>query len=105
MKIDVEAIAPHEFRVVVEDDGGKSEYLVRVSLQDLAHYGAGATGKQLVEESFRFLLERERKEEILRALELPVIDRLYPEFHDEITRRLSEPRPLSDSIGAPSSPA
>ncbi len=88
MEIHVEAIAPQEFRVVVEDNRGQSEHIVRVSLQDLAHYGAGASGKRLVEESFRFLLERARKEEILRALELPVIDRLFPEFHDEITRRL-----------------
>jgi hypothetical protein len=44
--------------------------------------------QRLIEESFRFLLEREPKESILSSFELPVIARYFPEYPDEIAQRL-----------------
>jgi hypothetical protein len=41
-----------------------------------------------VEESFRFLLEREPKESILRRFNLTVISRYFPEYEREIKGRL-----------------
>jgi hypothetical protein len=41
-----------------------------------------------VEESFRFLLEREPKESILRRFNLTVISRYFPEYEREIKTRL-----------------
>jgi bifunctional DNA-binding transcriptional regulator/antitoxin component of YhaV-PrlF toxin-antitoxin module len=42
----------------------------------------------LVRESFMLLLEREPKESILRSFSLDVIERYFPEYADEIVKRL-----------------
>ena len=67
-------VAEHE--VIVE----------RATLDDLA---PGATPELLVEESFRFLLEREPRESILRSFELPIIARYFADYPDEIRGRLA----------------
>jgi hypothetical protein len=60
-----------------------------------ATYDAIAAGnvppEELVLASFRFLLERERKESILREFDLDVIGRYFPEYRREIAGYL-EPR-------------
>jgi len=43
----------------------------------------------LVEESFDFLLERERNTSILRRFALPEISGYFPEYVEEMRRRLS----------------
>jgi hypothetical protein len=48
------------------------------------------TDRVLVEESFRFLLEREPNTSIMRAFDIEVIGRYFPEWRDEMTRRLSD---------------
>ena len=58
----------------------------RATLDDLA---PGATPEALVEASFRFLLEREPAESILRSFELPIIGRYFADFPDEIRRRMA----------------
>jgi hypothetical protein len=58
----------------------------RATLDDLA---PGATPELLVEASFRFLLEREPPESILRSFELPIIARYFADYPDEIRRRLA----------------
>ena len=45
--------------------------------------------ERILEESFRFLLEREPASAILRRFELPVIARYFPEYEREIKRRLA----------------
>lgn len=57
----------------------------RETLHDLA---PGATPEALVAESFRFLLEREPPESILRSFELPIIGRYFGDYADEIRRRM-----------------
>ncbi|MBL7183234.1 MAG: hypothetical protein ISS50_02165, partial [Anaerolineae bacterium] len=47
-----------------------------------------ASPEDLVAESFRFLLEREPKESILRSFDLMVIGRYFPEYRREIVKRL-----------------
>ena len=44
---------------------------------------------RVVEESVRFLLEREPNTSILRTFPLPVIAEYFPEFPAEIARRLT----------------
>jgi hypothetical protein len=46
------------------------------------------TREELIRRSFEFLLEREPKDAILRAFDLPVIARYFPEYEAEIGRRL-----------------
>jgi hypothetical protein len=43
---------------------------------------------ELVEETFRFLLEREPATSIMREFSLDVVSRYFPEYEDEIRQRL-----------------
>ena len=56
-----------------------------MTLDDIA---PGATPEELVRESFVYLLEREPRESIMRAFELPIIARFFGDYPDEISRRL-----------------
>jgi len=86
-EIDVAHAEGDEYRVTVREGGGSSEHVVTVSDGDLVRFAPGSDKETLVEESFRFLLEREPKESILSAFELPVIGRYFPEYPAEIKRR------------------
>ncbi len=50
--------------------------------------GDKTTPEALVEESFRFLLEREPNTSILSSFELPLIGRYFPEYENEIRKRI-----------------
>jgi hypothetical protein len=77
--------------VTVGDDAGATHHEVRVSAADLERFGAGSLDPDvLVRASFDFLLEREARESILRSFELPLIGRYFPEYPDEIVRRLRQ---------------
>ena len=49
---------------------------------------AAAVPERVLEESFRFLLEREPNTSILASFALPAIARYFPEYEQEIARRL-----------------
>lgn len=85
-EIEVTEAGPGTFRVVVREGGGETTHEVSASEADLARYGAADDPAGLVERSFRFLLAREPKEAILGRFELPVIERYFPEYADEIRR-------------------
>lgn len=77
------------FAVTVREGGGTTEHRVRIPDGYAAELGLeDADPVALVEESFAFLLEREPKESIMSSFELPVIARYFPEYPDEITRRM-----------------
>ncbi|HWH36244.1 MAG TPA: hypothetical protein VNT28_00530 [Candidatus Limnocylindrales bacterium] len=79
--------------VVVGDDPQATRHEVRVEHDDLTSLDPGRDQPAaLVEESFRFLLEREPREAILRRFALPVISRYFPEYEREIRRRLAGAR-------------
>ncbi len=86
--VDVAREGPEEFRVEVTEGETKSTHEVRATAADVDELGAGSDAETLIRESFRFLLEREPKESILSRFELPVIGRYFPEYPDEIRRRL-----------------
>jgi hypothetical protein len=90
-EIRVSQRADGEFEVVVVEKDGRTTHRVRVSRRERELYGAGTEPAALVEESFRFLLEREPKESILGSFDLSVIERYFPEYPDEIRRRLGRP--------------
>lgn len=75
-------------RVTVGDDPAATTHEVNVTDEDLSRLAPGAEVERLVEASFRFLLEREPREAILRRFELPVIERYFPEYAAELRRRL-----------------
>ena len=71
-----------------------STHSVRVPAADLARLAPGsASPEDLVERSFAFLLEREPPGSILRAFDLGVISRYFPEYESEIRRTGGSGRP------------
>ena len=77
------------FRVEIREGKSNSVHDVTVTHGDLATFAKGHGPQKLLEESFRFLLEREPKEAILPQFELPVIARYFPDYPTEIRRRLT----------------
>jgi len=53
--------------------------------------GGHTSAEKLVEKSFEFLLKRESNTSILRAFELPVIGRYFPEYETTIRKMLKMP--------------
>lgn len=82
--IEVTETGSGSFRVVISDGRSTSEHQVTLGEGDQARIPDGSTGADLVEASFRFLLDREPKESILSSFELGVISRYFPEYDDEI---------------------
>jgi hypothetical protein len=70
-----------EYHVAIDaPDGTSSSHVVRVWPSDVARYAPDCTPEELLEASFRFLLEREPKEAILTRFDLPVIERYFPDY-------------------------
>lgn len=89
-KIDVTPAGNDLYRVEVTDEQGTSSHDVTIPDGYPDEIGAGDVAhSDLVFESFRFLLEREPKEQIMGRFELPVIARYFPEYEDEIGGRVS----------------
>ena len=86
--IEVRRAGGEEYEVTVHASGTRTVHRVRVSQSEHARYGSGATPERLVEESFRFLLEREPATSILSRFELSVIERYFSEYAEEIRNRL-----------------
>ena len=78
-----------DFDVRVQDPAGTSRHRVTVSPAELSKYAPDADRAALVEESFRFLLEREPKESILSRFSLSTIERYFPEYAEQIRHRVS----------------
>lgn len=72
--------------VDVVDQGSATDHTVEVSAAELDRWGRGRTPEELVRDSFRFLLDREPKESILREFKLSVITRYFPDYEAAITR-------------------
>lgn len=82
--------AGFQCRVNVGTDPGATHHEVFVSSADLARLAPeGTPAELLVEEAFRFLLEREPREAILARFDISVIGRYFPGGPDEIGRRVT----------------
>jgi hypothetical protein len=69
--------------VVVADDRSQTSHVVTVSEAELTRYADSSTDVgAFVADAFRFLLERESKESILRRFAIGDIERYFPEFGD-----------------------
>lgn len=79
---------PMRFEVVVEAGGGTpTRHEVTASAVDVARLTPGAQSPEaLIEASFRFLLDREPKESILRRFDLTVIARYFPDYERALPR-------------------
>jgi hypothetical protein len=79
-EIDIEVVTEGIYRVIVTADGSSSTHTVTVTPDDLSRLASGASGEDLVDASFRFLLDREPKESIMSRFDLSVIKRYFPEY-------------------------
>lgn len=86
--IRVSHIGEDRYSVEVQDRTGSTRHEVDVPLAALDRFAAGTGAARLLEESFRFLLEREPKEAILRRFEISEIARYFPEYPEEIRERV-----------------
>ena len=87
-QIKVERLTDTRFRVSVTEGQTATVHEVTLGEADRTRYAGDASPEHLIEASFRFLLEREPKESILRTFALPVIERYFPDYPSEIRRRL-----------------
>jgi hypothetical protein len=89
MPITIEKINETTFKVTVSDRTATT-HMVTVSPEYWQKLTEGkVTAEKLVEKSFAFLLEREANTSILRAFELPVIQRYFPEYEKTIRTMLA----------------
>lgn len=88
-EISVTAASDDMYEVTVRESDGQTEHRVTMTADDVAWLGAeGASAQDVLEESFRFMLAREAKEAILARFDLRTIARYFPEYPEEMRRRL-----------------
>ena len=76
---------PLTFEVTVRDGGGETRHDVTMSRATCARLTSGQhPPERCVEAAFRFLLDREAKESILRRFDVTVISRYFPDFEREL---------------------
>ncbi len=87
-QISVEPTGANGYRVTVAEGSSTTSHDVTCTEADCRRFGGDTPAAALIAESFRFLLEREPKESILRQFELSVIGRYFPEYPSQIRSRL-----------------
>jgi hypothetical protein len=82
---------PLSFEVVVGDERSETRHQVTMTRDLYARLAQGkCEAEALIEAAFRFLLDREPKESILRRFDASVIAQYFPEFERELPRYLSK---------------
>ena len=77
------------FEVTVGDGASKTRHSVTMSAEAHKRLSGGrADEEHVLEAAFRFLLDREPKESILRRFDVSVISHYFPEFERELPRYL-----------------
>ena len=80
-----------EYLVTIIEGDSRTSHTVTAQPDYIAKLtGGNANAEDLIRHSFEFLLEHEPKESILRSFGLPVIGHYFPEYEEEIRRRVSE---------------
>ena len=67
-----------------------THHKVRVTKADLDRLAAGRSAEELLQESFKFLLEREPNTSILGSFDLPLIGHYFPEYEKVIHAQMKE---------------
>jgi len=76
------------FNVVVEDNSGQTQYSVSMSKDFYKSLDTNVEAKNVIEASFRFLLEREPKGSILSKFDITAISYYFPEFKKQLIKQL-----------------
>jgi hypothetical protein len=92
--IQVRRAAEHDspvFEVIVREGKSETCHQVTISREMCERLTAGKhTPERCLEAAFRFLLDRESKESILRRFDVTAISRYFPEFEREMPHYLSQ---------------
>jgi hypothetical protein len=89
-EVTVTPSADGSFDVEVRSGTGTTRHTVTVPARLASELGAPAVDSaELVRASFAFLLEREPPSSILGSFSLDVIERYFPEYRAEMSRRLT----------------
>ena len=90
--IEVTRLSEHDpiaFDVLIGDAGTKTRYHVTLAAADLQRLSPGLPPERCIEAAFRFLLDREPAQAILRRFDISAISRYFPEFERELPRYLA----------------
>ena len=88
--ITVEKIDEATFKVTVDSQGTVTQHRVTVSPDYLDRLTKGNVSPEiLVEQSFKFLLQRESNTSILSSFDLPIIGSYFPEYESIIRKMVS----------------
>jgi hypothetical protein len=80
---------PLEFEVVVRQQGSETAHRVRLAREMYLRLTGGKhTPERFLDATFRFLLDREPKESILRRFDTGIVERYFPEFERELPHYL-----------------
>jgi hypothetical protein len=83
---------PLAFEVAVREGEGETRHHVTMSREACERLTAGKhSPERCVEAAFRFLLDREPKEAILKRFDVTVIARYFPDFEQHLPRYLAGP--------------
>lgn len=85
--IEVKHVEGDEWLVTVKSTA-TTHHRVRVQKAKAEELAAGKSTEELIRESFRFLLEHEPNTSILSSFDLPLIGHYFPEFEQEIQKRM-----------------
>jgi len=86
----ITSTGPREFRVAVRGSEGETSHDVTVPDDLIAKLDLPEDDlERVVRESFEFLLEREPASSIMSEFSLDVIPGYFPEYEEELPRRLS----------------
>ena len=75
---------PLTFDVVVREDDEESRHRVTLAAAYFARLAPGVAPERCIEAAFRFLLDREPAQAILRRFDVEIIPKYFPEFEREL---------------------
>jgi hypothetical protein len=89
-EITITELEPDTFGVEIDEGHQTTGHRIRLDREILAAAGLGAVAPEtIVRETFHFLLEREPATAILPEFGLDTVQRYFPEYLDDLSRRLS----------------
>lgn len=87
--IEVKKINDGLYEVLITHDGTTS-HLITLNQNDYEKYSHNQSApEELINASFRFLLDRESNQSILKKFALSVIENYFPEYPDELSKYLN----------------
>ena len=83
-EITVTARGEGSYEVAIVDSGSATKHIVTAAETVVARLAPNEGPEALIAASFRFLLDREPKESILRSFDLPIISRYFPDYETSL---------------------